>query len=71
MEKKLDELERDHHAVAQLLECGLLSPSTRSQLEWFRDELEREIAFVRMPDIVSILTRKDRGENIKHASCGP
>ena len=69
MRKKLDELERDHHAVAELLECGLLSPSTRGQLEWFRDELEREIAFVHIPDTVSIVTGNDRGEN-KHASCG-
>jgi hypothetical protein len=69
MRKKLDELEQDHHAVAEFLECGLLSPSTRGQLEWFRDELEREIAFAHIPDTVSIVTGNDRAEN-KHASCG-
>jgi hypothetical protein len=54
MRKKLHELERHHRAVAELLECGLLSPSTR-------DQLEREIAFVRMPDAVSIVIGNDRG----------
>jgi len=46
VENQLDELLRDYLALAAVLERGLLSPSTRMQLEGFRDVLERDIAFL-------------------------
>ncbi len=46
MENQLEALVRDYLALAALLERGLLSPSTRMQLEGFREVLERDIAFL-------------------------
>jgi hypothetical protein len=43
MRQRLDELVKAYLALAPLLECRFLSSSARSQLEDFRDELEREI----------------------------
>jgi hypothetical protein len=46
MREQIDELRRDYVVLSELLECTLLSLSTRSQLEAFRSELMRNISFL-------------------------
>ena len=46
MRNQLDELVQAYIALAALLESRVLLSSTRSELERFRDDLEREIGAI-------------------------
>lgn len=46
MREQMDGLLRAYTSLAELLECRFLSASTRSQLEGFQGELERNIFFL-------------------------
>lgn len=47
---KLNDLLKAHLAVVALLESGLISVSTRMQLEVLREQLERDIAAIKDRD---------------------
>lgn len=46
MREKLSELKRVYLAVTALLECRMISATTRRQLESFKDDVEHEIEFL-------------------------
>lgn len=45
--KAFDDLLHAHLAVVALLDSAVISSTTRKQLEAFRDQLERDIAFLK------------------------
>jgi hypothetical protein len=46
MREQLDELQRVHLAMAALLECRMISATTRRQLESYKNDVEQEIEFL-------------------------
>jgi hypothetical protein len=46
MREQLDELKRVNLAITALLECRMISATTRKQLESFKDDVEHEIEFL-------------------------